>query len=147
VSVQYGSLSGSIASKSKTFVGIKSGPNQVAQRTTPIEHGRSYYSGFCLSPAGKNACQVNLSSTILRRELVALTVLAGIKRPYHASPAGKMEPLWLISTRGVVLNLLGDAGGGRTEVSDSCTVQYKSMPITENKIVCTIGQLRFGPIG
>jgi hypothetical protein len=77
-------------------------------RFIPLDpHDRSSSSSeFFLSPAGKNASQVNLSSRILRRELVVLAVLAGIKGPYHASPEAK-KSFWLISTRGVVLNLLG----------------------------------------
>jgi hypothetical protein len=69
VSVQYGSLSGSISSKPESAAGIKSGPNQVVNRTTSISRGSvTLCSGlylfmgipaflwreFSLTPAGKN---------------------------------------------------------------------------------------------
>lgn len=40
-----------------------------------------------------------MSSKILGRELVVLTVLTEIKRLYHASPDVKMKPFWLILFR------------------------------------------------
>jgi hypothetical protein len=114
LSVQYGSLSGSIASTPKSVAGIKSGPNQVvkcktsiSRRSVTIWSGLDLLAGiltplkseFSFSPEGKNAGHVNLSAKILRRVLVVLTVLARTRRPYHTSPAVKMNLFWLVPFR------------------------------------------------
>ena len=143
MSVQYGSLSGWIASTPNSVAGIKSEPNQVVNRTTSISRGSvtlcsSLYlyhwhtsvpldrvNSFSL-PLVK-AGLVNLSSKVLRSDLSVLPVLTGIKRPYHASPKVKMKLFFLILFRLICVPVIRMAQGVTCKFSrDVNFSQYKT---------------------